>query len=81
MAEVKTISFRAAAKKISDLDALGEVLERDRSYLINEAIDNYLQLMKYQIEQIQEGIRQADQGRLVEHAEVRKLASSWRSKH
>ena len=80
MAEVKTISFRTQAKKITALDAIGTTLDRDRTYLINEAIDNYLQLMQYHVKQIEEGIHQADQGQLVDHAEVNKLAASWRGK-
>jgi predicted transcriptional regulator len=44
----KTISFRADAAKIDSLDSLAAARDRSRSYLINEAITNYLQLHAYQ---------------------------------
>lgn len=39
----KTISFRADAQKIDALDSLAAAQDRPRSYLINEAITNYIQ--------------------------------------
>ena len=44
----KTISFRAATEKIDTLDSLAAARDRPRSYLINEAITNYIQLHAYQ---------------------------------
>ena len=44
----KTISFRADAEKIAALDSLAVAQDRPRSYLINEAITNYIQLHAYQ---------------------------------
>ena len=38
----KTISFRAHAGKIAALDSLAAAQDRPRSYLINEAISNYV---------------------------------------
>jgi predicted transcriptional regulator len=40
----KTISFRAVAKKIDALDSLAATQDRSRSYLINQAITNYIEL-------------------------------------
>ena len=39
----KTISFRALAEKIETLDSLAAAQDRSRSYLINEAIANYIE--------------------------------------
>jgi predicted transcriptional regulator len=44
----KTISFRAVAEKIDTLDSLAAAQDRSRSYLINEAISNYIELHAYQ---------------------------------
>jgi predicted transcriptional regulator len=44
----KTISFRADAAEIDELDALAAAQDRSRSYLINEAIRNYIELHAYQ---------------------------------
>jgi len=74
----KTVSFRADAKKIAALDTLASAQDRDRSYLLNEAVDHYLELQQYHIRLIEEGIRQADAGELVDHAEVEKMMAKLR---
>ena len=68
----QTISFRLDAGKVSTLDMLAESLDRDRSYLLNEAVTAYLDVQQWHIEQIKAGIRQADAGKLIDHAEIRK---------
>ena len=45
-------------------------LDRDRSYLLNEAIDAYLEVHQWQIRHIQEGIREADAGEFASEAQV-----------
>ena len=76
----QTISFRLDAEKVQALDALAAALERDRTYLLNEAVSSYLDVQQWQLEQIREGLRQADMGKLVAHGEVRKMASKWRGR-
>jgi len=76
----KTVSFRTDAKKVKALDALAASQDRDRSYLLNEAIDHYLDLQQYHIRLIEQGIRQADAGELVDHNEVEKIATKHRRK-
>jgi len=76
----KTVSFRTDSKKVEALDALASVYDRDRSYLLNEAVDNYLDLQQYHIELIEKGIRQADAGELVDHSDVEKMVAKLRSK-
>jgi predicted transcriptional regulator len=66
----KTISFRAAAEKIETLDSLAAAQDRPRSYLINEAITNYIQLHAYQDALVQKGLEEMRKGRVVRHEEV-----------
>ena len=74
----KTVSFRTDSKKVKTLDALAAAQQRDRSYLLNEAIDHYLDLQQYHIRLIEEGIREADAGELIEHEQVSKLVTKLR---
>jgi predicted transcriptional regulator len=76
--EKQTISFRLDSDKVSALDALAEAVDRDRSYLLNEAVEAYLDVQQWQIEQIKASIRQADAGRLIDHQDVKKMAAKWR---
>lgn len=76
----KTVSFRTDSKKVAALDALAGAQDRDRSYLLNEAIDNYLDLQQYHIRLIEAGVREADAGEVVDHAEVEKMVAKLRRK-
>jgi predicted transcriptional regulator len=65
----KTISFRALVEKIDALDSLAKQ-DRSRSYLINEAITNYIELHAYQDGLVRNGLEEMRKGRVVNHAEV-----------
>ena len=73
MATMKTVSFRINSKAVDSLDALAETMDRDRSYLLNEAVERYLELNEYHIKLIKKGLRAAKEGKLVSHAEVKKM--------
>jgi predicted transcriptional regulator len=74
----QTISFRLDSDKVEALDELAEALERDRTYLLNEAVRAYLEVQQWQVAQIRASLCQADAGDLVSHEEVRKMAGKWR---
>jgi len=74
----QTISFRIDSDQVDALDALAGVLDRDRSYLLKEAVRSYLDVQKWHLQQIQAGIRDAQAGKTRPHAEVRQLVSRWR---
>ncbi len=76
----KTISFRADAEKIDQLDDLAAAQDRTRSYLINEAIGNYLELHAYQDALVRQGLAEMRKGRVVSHDEVvRRLKKTGRA--
>lgn len=66
----KTMTVRLEATKKKALDAIASALDRDRSYVVNEAISQYLDLHRWQIEHIEEGLRQAKAGKFASDAEV-----------
>jgi len=72
---MKTVSFRIAARKIAELDDLGKAQARHRTFLLNEAIDFYLDEQRWQLAHIKEGLRQADAGMGRPHEEV---VAKWR---
>jgi predicted transcriptional regulator len=78
MKDPKTITFRMDARKVKQLDAFAEGDRRDRSYLLNEAVDRYLEVRQLQVARIEEGLRQAAAGNLIEHSEV---VSRLRKRH
>jgi len=64
----------------SALDALADALDRDRSYLVNEALDAYLETHRWQVEHIKQGLREADAGQFVDERQVRKVIARLRRK-
>jgi RHH-type transcriptional regulator, rel operon repressor / antitoxin RelB len=66
------------AEKVETLDALAETLDRDRTYLLNEAVERYLELNEYHIKLIEKGLRAADAGEFVPDAEMKKLIARMR---
>jgi len=66
----ETVTFRIDADKRATLDRLAETRDRDRSYLLNEAVDAYLDVHAWQIAHVEEGLRQAEAGEFADDAEV-----------
>ena len=56
----ETITFRVDRTKREALDAIAKELDRDRSYLLNEAIENYIEIYRWQIAEINLAIVEAD---------------------
>jgi predicted transcriptional regulator len=65
--EKQTISFRIDSDKVNVLDVLAKALDRDRTYLLNEAVAAYLDVQRWQLEHIKASVKQADAGRLIDH--------------
>jgi predicted transcriptional regulator len=77
----KTVSFRAVAEQIDTLDSLAAAQDRSRSYLINEAITNYIELHAYQDALVRKGLEEMRKGRVVSHEEVlKRLKKSGRAR-
>ena len=70
MKALKTVTFRIDSEKVEKLDSYATQDERDRSFLVNEAISRYLEARDFQVARIEEGIRQADGGELIDQHEV-----------
>ena len=78
--EKQTVSFRLASDKVSALDELAASRDRDRTYLLDEAVQAYLDTQQWHLEQIRAGIADADAGRVIDHRKVKAMAARWRRK-
>lgn len=56
--------------KIREIDALASAMDRSRNYVVNQAIEQYLEANTWQMERIAEGITAAREGRTVPAGEV-----------
>jgi predicted transcriptional regulator len=80
MSTPKTISFRIDANKVKTLDAIAANMQRDRSFLLNEAVDAYLEWNSGFERLIREGMSAAKEGRWVDHEEVRRRLANREKK-
>ncbi len=71
-AETKeTVAFRINSKNRKSLDHLAKSYDRDRTYLINKAIENYLELNQWQIDLIEERKKETEEtSELISHEDV-----------
>lgn len=68
--EKVSVTVRLDEETVAFLDKLGEIEDRDRSYLVRKAVANYLALHRWQIEQIEQAVREADAGLFLSEKET-----------
>ena len=76
--EKETISFRLDPKKKYALDAIAEATERDRSFVINEAIAAYLDLHQVEEQEITRRLKRARAGEIASDKEVKAAFAKWK---
>ena len=76
----KTVSFRIDSGKVDELDAIAAHTQRDRTFLLNEAIDAWLDLNAYHQQLVAAGMQNAQEGRFVDTAEMRKRLAGLKKK-
>lgn len=74
----QTVSFRLESTKVAALDTLANSMDRDRTYLLSEAVEVYLDTQQWHLEQIEAGRAEAEAGQVVEHRKVKAMAARWR---
>ena len=71
-------TVRADKKKLKALDRLAARRDRSRNYLVNEAIDHFLELQEWQAERVREGIKAADGGRFANDREMDRILKKYK---
>lgn len=71
------VTLRLDAETRKRLDKLAKATERSRAALAAEAVKQFIELNEWQVAAVEEGVRQADSGRFVDHA---KLKAKWEKK-
>lgn len=62
------------------LDGIATALDRDRSYVVNQALATYVDMHRWQIEHIRRGLREAEAGKFVAEASAGKVLDRLRRK-
>jgi RHH-type rel operon transcriptional repressor/antitoxin RelB len=75
--EKVNVTVRLDKDAVAFLDTLGQAQDRDRSYLIKQAVQNFIALHRWQIEEIKKAIAEADAGDFASAEEVERLFAKW----
>jgi predicted transcriptional regulator len=74
------VSFRIAPEKVAELDTLAKAMDRDRTYLINEALESYLREQRRFAAMVAEGREDIRGGRTFTHEQVSQMVDEWERK-
>ena len=72
-----TLSVRIDAHTKKQLEALAGRARRSKSFLAAEAITAYVKTESWQLDEIQAGVMELDEGRGVAHKDVSAWLRSW----
>ena len=71
------VTLRLDADTRKRLDKLAKATERSRAALAAEAVKQYIDLNDWQVAAIEEGVRESEAGRFIDHA---RLKAKWEKK-
>ncbi|MEQ8963337.1 MAG: CopG family transcriptional regulator [Coleofasciculus sp. C2-GNP5-27] len=66
----ENVTFRLDPDKRAALDAIAAGMDRNLTYVLNQAINAYLEMHQWQLKEIQQGIAEADAGDFASEEEV-----------
>ena len=76
--EIMTVRVEPRTRKA--LDGIASALDRDRTYVVNEALQAYIDVHQWQIDHIRQGLREANAGKFASKAEVSRVLGRLRRK-
>ena len=71
------VSVRLRPELNDQVSAIADSLDRPKSWVIEQAVADYVAMQAWQLTAIDEGIRAADAGRVVSHEDVVTWVKSW----
>lgn len=71
------ITFRLGIDKKKALDAIAQIMNRDRAYVLNEAVDEFIELYQWQLSHIKKGLEQADGQEFASEEQIKKALKKW----
>ena len=72
-----TMTIRLEPELKSRLDQLAEATRRSRSFLAAEAIRDFIELNEWQIKEIKDALKEADNGDFASDHAVKKTFGKW----
>ncbi len=76
----QTMTIRIEPEVRTSLDAIAAAADRDRTWVVNEALTAYIETQRWQIEHIRQGVREADAGKFASARAVKQVVDRLRRK-
>ena len=64
-------------EKVAELDSIAKAMDRDRSYLLNEAVETYLSEQRRFATMVEEGREDIRSGQTFSHEDVERMVGDW----
>jgi predicted transcriptional regulator len=74
---LKVTSVRLDDDTLTRIGQMAEAMDRPRAWLMAEAIKQYVDREEWFSREVEKGVKAADEGRLLDHADIK---SKWESK-
>jgi len=71
------VSIRTSQELLGQFNAMAESTGRTRSFLINQAMEEYIAREAWQVAEIRKGLEEADAGNFVPEAELQAFWERW----
>ena len=70
MATEKTTTVRMEGRTLKRVDGLAHAMSRSRAWVINQAVERYLDYEEWFVAEVKRALKEAERGRTVEHKTV-----------
>ena len=77
MTKTSPVSLRLEADLNARIAAIAVAMDRPKSWAIEQAVKDFVEVQEWQLAAIDEGLRAADEGRVVGHEAVAAWVRSW----
>ena len=77
MSQSTTMTIRLEPELKSRLDKLSTATHRSKSFLAAEAVREFVEINEWQIEEIKDGIKEADANDFASNQEVQAVFNKW----
>jgi predicted transcriptional regulator len=77
MVKTAPVSVRLDATLSEQVTAIAAALDRPKSWVIEQAVKDFVAVQEWQLAAIDEGIKAADAGRVAAHEDVAAWVKSW----
>jgi predicted transcriptional regulator len=71
------ISLRISEEKAREIEAFAKATDRSKSWLLEQALDTYLETQTWQVARIERGLAEIERGAGRPHEEVAEWLAGW----